>query len=118
MIQLICTDRGQHPPRDIVEMLQPLRQPEGSAGRWQVRWRDAWVRPRRKTFWLPVLPLDPKYNPGLEVGLSRDLIEAEVLVFHCPTCARRPRWARQRLDTLCDGASAEGVATLDLSRLE
>src|SRR4051812_40999756 len=99
MVRLICTDRGQHPPRDIVEMLDLSRRPPAdSTARWHVRWRDAWVRPRRKAFWQPVLPLHPKYNTELRVGLSRDLIEADVLVFRCPTCRRRPRWPRERLD--------------------
>ena len=118
MVQLICTDRGQHSPRDMVEMVEMVdwsRWPwEGSTARWHVRWRDAWVYSRRKAFWQPVLPLQPKY-PG---DLHRDLVEADVLVFRCPTCARRPRWPRHRLDELCDRASAEALPPLDLSLLE
>ncbi len=62
--------------------------------------------------WQPVVPLQPKYP----TDLHRDIIEA-VLVFCCPTCTRRPRWPRARLDALCDGASTEGIP-LDLSNLE
>jgi hypothetical protein len=119
MVKLICTDRGQPPVRDIVQMVDYTRWPvEGSPGRWQVVWRDARVRPRRKAFWQPLLPLDPKYDTGLEAGLSPDLIEAEVWVFRCPACTRRPRWPRHRLDALCDGAIAVGRTELDLSLLE
>jgi hypothetical protein len=117
MVQLICTDKGQHPPRDIVEMLDFSRwPPANSAGRWQVRWREAWVRLRRsphKRTWEPVVPVG-----GYSGDLARELIEAEVLVFCCPSCRRRPRWRRDHLDELCDRASAEGMYTLDLSRLE
>jgi hypothetical protein len=120
MIQLICTDKGQHKLRDIVEMMDRSRWLlADSTARWHVMFRSTWDRPRlsRKPerFWQPVLPLHPKYG-GLE--LQRELIEAEVLVFRCPTCARQPRFRRDRLDDLCDRAHAASLTTLDLSRLE
>ena len=117
MVQLICTDRGQHPQRDIVEMVErSVKAPPGAAARWQVQWRDSWIYPRQRggRTWQPVLPLHPKYPTDPQ----RDIIEADVLVFACPTCTRRPRWPRASLDALCDAASAEDIAALDLSHLE
>ena len=117
MIELVCTDRGQHAARDIVTMVDRSLWPvDGSPARWQVVWRDAWVYPRRKqTPWHPVWPLDS--IPG-DLKLDRRIREADVLEFRCPTCTRRPRWRRERLDELCDRASAQGETRLDLSRLE
>ena len=117
MVQLICTDRGQHPQRDIVEMVDRSRWPlANSTARWHVRWRESWIYPRHgRTPWHPVWPLD---SISGDLHLDRRLIEAEVLVFRCPACTRRPRWAREPLDELCDRASAEALPPLDLSWLE
>jgi hypothetical protein len=53
------------------------------------------------------------WNRSDDVGEERrraaeqKLIDAQVLVFACPSCRRRPRWRRDNLDKLCDAVSPE-----------
>jgi hypothetical protein len=125
-VHVMCTDRGQHSPRELAVMvrrpLMPLGLPDNVTARWHVVVRDSWLRARAGRH-VPVVPVG-----GYSHNLLQELIEADGLEFRCPTCRRRPRWRRDKLDELCERVCADYFATpvterppsasVDLSRLE
>jgi hypothetical protein len=136
-VHLTCTDRGQHRRRVLATMVEvDADNPDRAHARWHVG------RVRSVLYEFPplaelgeprtVMPLDDapprkRARTWAEVNEarmrergeeSRRLREAAVLVFACPSCRRRPRWSRDRLDQLCDLAAADDVGVIDLSRCE
>lgn len=108
-IEIVCTDRGQHPRVWMTRM----RLDKWSDG------HESWSSPvpltaaRSKTDLkhMPYGPPDPNAEPGAAV--SRDAYG-----FACPRCSRWPRISRERWIKLMDGARRGAVAEFDVSYLD
>jgi hypothetical protein len=140
-VRLICSDRGQHTRRDLVRMIEidaehPMPRVNSPIVRGvETRWHaSAWLAGNAPLAELgerrTVLPLNDSIPTDRSAdrrerrrGEADKLIRANVLVFVCPSCQRRPRWRREKLDRLCDATAATDTTgfsdvVLDLSQCE
>ena len=121
MIDLVCTDKGQHPvARHRADGgPQPLASREGSTARWHVvlaRRVDLPPAQEAPFSWQPVVALEPKYPTDLHRDLTQSCRGVGVPVpnLHAPSRAGRVTGSMR----CATGAVAMGKTELDLSLLE